>query len=86
MAHWCRQYLADLGKNRFYVFKFTVVELMSLAIAYIQARTFFLSFFYGKISSVADSETEPVERQLFAGAGAQVFWPGSGSGYVNFSK
>jgi hypothetical protein len=27
-------------------------------------------------------EPEPVEQQLFAGAGATVFWPGSG--YVNF--
>jgi hypothetical protein len=25
---------------------------------------------------------EPVERQLFARAAAQVFWPGSGSGYL----
>jgi hypothetical protein len=31
------------------------------------------------------SLAEPVERQHFAGAGAgcEVFWPGSGSGYVN---
>jgi hypothetical protein len=28
------------------------------------------------------SVAEPVERQLFAGAGAEIFWPGSGSGYV----
>jgi hypothetical protein len=35
-------------------------------------------------------EPEPVEQQLFAGAGAgaKVFWPGSGSGagYVKSSK
>jgi hypothetical protein len=30
------------------------------------------------LSSVA----EPVERQHFAGAGAEVYWLGSGSGYV----
>jgi hypothetical protein len=30
------------------------------------------------MTSVA--EPEPVEQQLFAGAGAKVFWPGSGSG------
>jgi hypothetical protein len=37
-------------------------------------------------SSVAEPklESEPMERQLFAGAGAKVFWPGSG--YVNSYK
>jgi hypothetical protein len=37
-------------------------------------------------SSVA--EPEPVERQLFAGAGAKFFGPssGSGAGYVNSDK
>jgi hypothetical protein len=40
-------------------------------------------------SSIAKPELEqepkPVEQQLFAGAGANVFWPGSGlgAGYVN---
>jgi hypothetical protein len=32
------------------------------------------------------SVAEPVERQIFAGAGAEVFWTGSGSGYVNSYK
>jgi hypothetical protein len=32
------------------------------------------------------SVPEPVEQQLFAGAGAKVFWPGSGAGYVNSYK
>jgi hypothetical protein len=34
------------------------------------------------IISVAKPEPEPVERKLFAGAGAgaDVYWPGSGSG------
>jgi hypothetical protein len=34
------------------------------------------------------AEPEPVELQLFAGAGAQIFLPGSGpgSGYVNSDK
>jgi hypothetical protein len=38
------------------------------------------------VGSVA--EPEPVEQQLFAGAGAKVFWPGfgSGAGYVNSYK
>jgi hypothetical protein len=27
-----------------------------------------------------------VKRQLFAGTGAEVFWAGSGSGYVNLYK
>jgi hypothetical protein len=31
-------------------------------------------FVYGSVA-----EPEPVERQLYARAGAQVFWPGSGS-------
>jgi hypothetical protein len=33
-------------------------------------------------TSVAEPELElePVEQQLFAGAGAKVFWTGSGSG------
>jgi hypothetical protein len=30
------------------------------------------------------AEPEPVKRQLFAGAGAEVFW--AGSGYVNSHK
>jgi hypothetical protein len=32
------------------------------------------------------AEPEPVKRQLFAGAGAQVFWPRFGSEYVNSYK
>jgi hypothetical protein len=35
---------------------------------------------------ISVAELEPVERQLFAGAGAEVFWPGSGAGYVNSYK
>jgi hypothetical protein len=39
---------------------------------------------------ISVAEPEPVEQQLFAGAGAKVFWPGSGSGsgagYVNSYK
>jgi hypothetical protein len=35
-------------------------------------------------TSVAEPELEPVEQQLFAGAGTKVFWPGSGAGYINF--
>jgi hypothetical protein len=36
--------------------------------------------------SVAEPEQEPVKRPLFAGAGAQVFRPGSGFGYVKSYK
>jgi hypothetical protein len=36
--------------------------------------------------SVAEPELEPVEQQLFAGAGVKVFCPGSGAGYVNSLK
>jgi hypothetical protein len=36
--------------------------------------------------SVAEPEPKPVERQFFAGAGAKVFWVGSGSGYANSYK
>jgi hypothetical protein len=32
------------------------------------------------------SVAEPVEQQLLARVGAQVFWPGSGSVYVNSYK
>jgi hypothetical protein len=31
-------------------------------------------------------EPEPVEQQLFGRAGAKVFWPGSGAGYINSYK
>jgi hypothetical protein len=36
--------------------------------------------------SVAEPELEPMKQQLFAGAGAKVFLPGSGAGYVNSLK
>jgi hypothetical protein len=35
---------------------------------------------------ISVAEPEPVERPLFGGAGAHVFRPGSGSGYVNSYK
>jgi hypothetical protein len=41
-------------------------------------------FITGTGTSVAETELEPepVEQQLFAGARAKVFWPGSGAGYI----
>jgi hypothetical protein len=39
-----------------------------------------------QVLTAATSVAEPVERQLFAGAGAEGFWPGSGAGYINFYK
>jgi hypothetical protein len=43
-----------------------------------------LLFLGDNIISVA--QPEPVERQHFAGAGVEVFWPGSCSGCVNVTK
>jgi hypothetical protein len=41
----------------------------------------------GKVTvTVSFAEPEPVEQQLFAGAGAKDFWPGSGAGYMNSYK
>jgi hypothetical protein len=35
----CSQYLADLGRNRYYVIKFVLVEVLSLSLAFAQERT-----------------------------------------------
>jgi hypothetical protein len=35
----CSQYLADLGRNRYYVIKFALVEVLSLTLAFAQERT-----------------------------------------------
>jgi hypothetical protein len=36
---------------------------------------------YLLVIHISVAEPEPVERQLFAVAGAEVFWPGSGAGH-----
>jgi hypothetical protein len=39
-----------------------------------------------RLFKMSSSVAEPLEQQLFAGIRAEVFWAGSGSGYVNSYK